>query len=77
MSSSHSDIQNFNKLLIPFLSHQCNNGEVDLTGWLLPPATGEGRDGGDVGSEDTPIPTFPRNCGGRSQPTTYFLALSY
>ena len=27
---------------------------------LLPPATGEGRDGGDVSCEVTPIPTFPR-----------------
>ena len=29
----------------------------------------EGWDGGDAFG-DTPIPTFPHNCGGRSQPTT-------
>ena len=38
-------------------------------GWLLPPATGEGGDGGDAFG-DSPIPTFPHNCRGRSQPTT-------
>ncbi len=37
-------------------------------GWLLHPATGEGWDGGDAYCGYTPIPTFPRDCGGRSQP---------